>query len=87
MSQHLIEVCRQVGISLTFIKPNLSEQAPRISLFRRNPTDAVKYIVPPLSHRSSSPVGPFPPPLCPVIALPAVYLSLFSRELPIHRHF
>lgn len=92
MYQRLIEVCRQVGISVTFIKPNLSEQAPRISgrgLFRRNPTDTVKYIIPPLSVCSSSAhcflSGCFP--LCFVLSsrcLPYIYLyspwSLWSAS-------
>lgn len=89
MYQRLIEVCRQVGISLTFIKANLSARAPRISggsVFRRNPTDTVKYIIPPPARRSLPHCRPVFLPLRPVNALPAAYLSLFSVELLIHRH-
>lgn len=78
MYQRLIEVCRQAGISVTFIKLNLSAPAPRIcgsSLFRRKPTDTVKHIIPPLCLAPSPPYAlcfplpAFPPlPLCPVIA-------------------
>lgn len=89
MYQRLIEVCRQVGISLTFIKANLSARAPRISggsVFRRNPTDTVKYIIPPPARRSLPLCRPVFLPLRPVNALPAAYLSLFSVELLIHQH-
>lgn len=84
MYQRLIEVCRQAGISGTFIKANLSAPAPGIcgsgSLRQRKPTDTAKHIIPrprlaPSAPRalSASLAERVPLPLRPAAAM---YLSL-----------